>query len=542
MSSTFNEDVGTANCLTSREWDDRIGVSGAAGFNMEQVLFHEMGHGINFTTFVDAETGAKFQGFDDAYMINLEDHTTGKRWPTMSNSQRRASSTRTGNLHWLGGNALAHAVQLRGGTHAPSGHPQIYAPKPHESGSSVSHWDTSFDRNVDEFMEPFARRSTTDLLTGHLLQDLGWSVNRSAAGWVEDQNGNGSIEIVVLQVAENPPGHEVVLLDTASGQTIRRISLPAEYSALDLAVVPHHSGPPASEIAVLLWRARGSAVAVVQFDASTGEQVQRFPFPSGSPMRLLTVPDYVGSTAAELLVLGLRAGTGARVWVKDAATGTIHRRLNFANPERPVDVALIDSFGGSNAPEIAVLLALPKQARAEVQVRDGRTGTRLASIELPEGGVYQFLSSLSDFGGAVGVGELATVSIDIEDRRPRLLVFDAKSGETLSSKRFNERFLPSALLRLPSFGGTMADELLLWTRRRQTLKPRGHVLDAASMANLGTPTLADTHQPRAIAVLPNVGRSVAADAVVVTSTSREQLRRAFLLDGRGGRIRTLVLP
>ena len=319
MSITFNADVGTAGCLSSRKWDYRIGVSGSTGFNMERVLVHEMGHGINFTTFVDQETGEKFQGFDDAYMLHLEDHTSGKLWRSMSNAQRLASSTRTGDLHWLGGNALVNAVRLRGGTHAASGHPQMYAPRPREEGSSVSHWDTGMSLNVDDFMEPFSTRTSADLLTQHLFQDLGWSV----------KNGNGSVEVAVLQVTASTAGHEVVLLDTSSGQTVRRMPLPAGYSALDLTVLPHHSGPPASEIAVLLWRPRGSQVLVV------------------------------------------RAGTGARVWIKDAVTGAIHGRLVFPRPERPVDVAVLESFAGTNAPEIAVLLAVPKQGRSEIQVRDG---------------------------------------------------------------------------------------------------------------------------------------------------------------------------
>ena len=542
MSITFNVDVGTPGCLASREWDYRIGAGTGRNFSMEQVLFHEMGHGINFTTFVDRETGEKFQGLNDVFMLNLEDHTTGKTWNTMNNAQRRASMTRTGLLHWMGGNARAHAVRLRGGTHPTSGHPDLYAPDPFEEGSSVAHWDTGVNRNTDDYMEPFNTRSNTDLLTSHLFQDLGWGVNRSGAGWVEDQNGNGTVEIVVLQVSESPAGHEVVLVDSLTGQVVRRIALPTGYAALDLAVVPHHSGPPASEIAVLLWRPQGSAVRVVQHDASTGVQVAQTSFPSGSPMRLLVVPDYVGSAAHELLVLGVRASTGARVWIKDAATGTLHRRLSFPNPERPVDVAVLDSFGGSNAPEIAVLLAIPKQGRSEVRVRDGRSGVQVGKAKLPTGRVYQFLTSLADFGGAVGVGELATVSIDAADGRPRLLVFDAKTGEPLSEKSYREAFLPIGLWTLPSFGGTMADELLLWTRRAVTLKPRGHVVDAGSMANLGTPVLGDKHYPRAVALLPDIGRSSAIDAVVVAAAARDRRHRAFLFDGRGSRFRALQLP
>ncbi len=542
MSITFNEDVGTSNCLSRAEWDYRIGLSGGTGFNMEKILFHELGHGINFTTFVDNETGGKFQGFDDAYMVNLEDHTTGRLWGRMTDAQRKASATRPGELHWLGGNALAAAVRLRGGAAAGSGHPRMYSPDPLEGGSSVAHWDTVVSLNVDDFMEPFSTRTASDLLTNRLYQDLGWSVTRSAAGWVEDQNGNGAVEIVALVASQGPAGHEAVVIDSLTGETVRRLALPGGYSALDLAVLPHHAGPPASEIAVLLWRPAGSAVLVVQYDASTGEEVGRFSFPSGSPLRLLALSDYAGTAAPELLVLGLRSRTGARVWVKDAASGALIGRQSFSRSERPVDVAVVDSFGGSNAPEIAVLLSIPQQGRSDVQVRDARSAARLAQIELPEGRVYQFLGSLADFGGVAGVGELATASVDEDTGKPRLLVFDAMSGETLSSRAFRDPFVPVALGVLPSFGGTMADEVLLWTRRSRNLKPRGLVFDGGSLATLAAAGLSSKQVPLAVAVLPDVGRTAAADIVVITAATRDRLLRAFLIDGRGQRIRPLVLP
>ena len=58
--------------------------------------------------------------------------------------------------------------------------PQIFALKKERSG-----WFWWGNRNVDDFMEPFATRSSTDLLTGRLYQDLGWGVNRSSVGWVD---------------------------------------------------------------------------------------------------------------------------------------------------------------------------------------------------------------------------------------------------------------------------------------------------------------------------------------------------------------------
>ncbi len=74
-----------------------------------------------------------------------------------------------------------------------SGHPQMYAPDPLEGGSSVSHWDTAFSRNVDDFMEPFATRSSADLLTGHALPGPGLDrepLGRRLGGGPERQRGD----------------------------------------------------------------------------------------------------------------------------------------------------------------------------------------------------------------------------------------------------------------------------------------------------------------------------------------------------------------
>ncbi len=542
MSVTFNADVGTASCLTRSRWDYRIGAVRSAGFSMEKVLFHELGHGINFTTFVDRETGEKFQDRDDAFMIHLEDHATNRRWSAMSDAQRVASSTRTGELHWLGGNALAHAVRLRGGAHDPSGHPRMYAPDPLEGGSSVSHWDTVMTRNVDEFMEPFATSSNTDLLSRFLLQDVGWSVNRSAVAWVEDQNGNGVIELAVLRVNAEPGGHEIVLIDALSREVLRAIPVPAGFAALDLAAVSHFAGPPASEIVVLLWKPQGNVVRVMQFDASTGEQVGEIGFPSSHPMRLVPIADFVGGPADELAVLALRNNRRGRVWVKDAETGTTHTTIGLSRRQLPVDLVLVDSFGATGAPELAVLVAIPTGERSEIQVRDGASKTLLARIPLPEGEVYQHLAALADFGGAVGVPELAVAGLTAADGAPTLRVLDASTGEELAARSFTEAFVPAALAVLPNFAGTMADELALWTRRAESLRPRGYVVDGGSMDTLSTRSLSSRYSPLAFAVLPNLGRSDADEIAVLASSVRDRRLRAFLIDGGGSKVRTLTLP
>ena len=95
-------------------------------------------------------------------------------WPAMTDSQRLASATDTGDLHWTGPSAVGNAGVLTAGV-GVSNHIRMYAPNPVEGGSSVSHWDTALTPN--ELMEPFATPDLADLVTYNLLRDIGWTVS-----------------------------------------------------------------------------------------------------------------------------------------------------------------------------------------------------------------------------------------------------------------------------------------------------------------------------------------------------------------------------
>ena len=138
------------------------------------MVLHEFAHGLGFLSTVDLATGAKFNGFNDPYIFNLEDHTSGKLYPNMTDAERLAASLNTGNLHWVGTNATNHATHLLAGRDPASGHLRMYAPATSEPGSSVSHWDTEF--SPDELMEPFANPLTDRRLTEELFRDIGWTV------------------------------------------------------------------------------------------------------------------------------------------------------------------------------------------------------------------------------------------------------------------------------------------------------------------------------------------------------------------------------
>jgi len=136
-------------------------------------VLHELAHGLGFLSLVNLSTGQKFAGFDDIYMRNLEDHTTGELYPAMTDAERLAANVDTGNLHWVGASVVAAGGVLTAGVH-PSGHVEMYAPNPAQGGSSVSHWSTSLIPN--EVMEPFATPTSIIPVTVALMQDIGWTI------------------------------------------------------------------------------------------------------------------------------------------------------------------------------------------------------------------------------------------------------------------------------------------------------------------------------------------------------------------------------
>ncbi len=171
FNSRVDDDPG---CLSGVTWWYGIGAPAPAGtIDLFSTVFHEIAHGLGFTTTVDLATGAKLGGNDDTFMVNLEDHSTRELWSDMNDGERVTSAVDTGDLHWVGPGAVAQSGALSAGTH-PSGHIQMYAPDPLEPGSSVAHWDTALF--PDEIMEPFAVDGAQDLVTTYLMEDLSWVI------------------------------------------------------------------------------------------------------------------------------------------------------------------------------------------------------------------------------------------------------------------------------------------------------------------------------------------------------------------------------
>jgi cysteine-rich repeat protein len=187
IDATFSSSVGTT--CTSFDWYygyDANPPGSATDFIA--VVLHELGHGLGFASLVDDSTGQRLLGRDDAFMLKLEDHSTGKTWGMMTDGERKASAIDTGDLHWVGASVVANGGFLTAGRDPVSGHVQMYAPDPLQPGSSVSHWDTAL--TPDEILEPAYTGPDHDpYLAIEALKDVGWAVAHCGNGVVEGAEG-----------------------------------------------------------------------------------------------------------------------------------------------------------------------------------------------------------------------------------------------------------------------------------------------------------------------------------------------------------------
>jgi hypothetical protein len=173
IGTQFNSQLGNAGCFTGITF--YLGLDAhpsSTQVDMLTVVLHELAHGLGFQSYTDFTTGAEFNGFPDAFLLNIQEvGATPSSLSAMTNAQRVAAALSDPDLDWTGGNVQAAASTLTAGLIA--GHVRLYAPATFAGGSSVSHYSTALTPN--ELMEPIYTAPNRNLaLTQDLLRDLGW--------------------------------------------------------------------------------------------------------------------------------------------------------------------------------------------------------------------------------------------------------------------------------------------------------------------------------------------------------------------------------
>jgi len=183
MTASFNSDVDGNIVLGDTVWD--YGIDGIVPFDkldFFSVVLHELGHGLGFLSLMDGETGELFMGVNDIFTNHLHQQgLVNKDYADMTDLERQAANI-SGEVVWKGDAVVA--AQL-----APE---PIYAPNPYESGSSVSHWDTTASPNLlmePSYTQPFLALS----LEEEAFVDLFWPIAVVVPTMVGDVNGDDAI-------------------------------------------------------------------------------------------------------------------------------------------------------------------------------------------------------------------------------------------------------------------------------------------------------------------------------------------------------------
>lgn len=99
-------DAGNANCLGGEKWwygTDPNDTPATNTIPLLPVVFHELGHGLGFTSLVSSSTGAYLTAPDTPVWADyLYDTGTNMLWSAMSNGQRLTSTTDDPHLVWTG--------------------------------------------------------------------------------------------------------------------------------------------------------------------------------------------------------------------------------------------------------------------------------------------------------------------------------------------------------------------------------------------------------------------------------------------------------
>ena len=211
LSASFNSSIDNNNdCLRNTNWDYSLSLTATNGISFFQTFLHELAHGLGFSDSINSSTGAFFTtggvSIPDSYSQLLRSETLGQNLTQLSNAQRLASLTDTGNLVWTGSQVSSNTGLLTQGLN--NGRVRIYAPSPIESGSSTSHFDDVLQPN--ELMEPRSSNQVITGLTEALMADIGW---RTAS---TDPNGDNDNDAVANGQDNCPNNANSNQLDTDS--------------------------------------------------------------------------------------------------------------------------------------------------------------------------------------------------------------------------------------------------------------------------------------------------------------------------------------
>jgi hypothetical protein len=109
----FNSRLGLfADCLPGSPFYLGLDGNHGAAIDLVEVLLHEFGHGLGFSTVTDGASGTYLDGQPSIYDHFAFDNTAGKTWVQMTDAERAASAINARQLVWNGARVTAAAPSV----------------------------------------------------------------------------------------------------------------------------------------------------------------------------------------------------------------------------------------------------------------------------------------------------------------------------------------------------------------------------------------------------------------------------------------------
>jgi hypothetical protein len=284
--------------------------------------------------------------------------------------------------------------------------------------------------------------TVVDSLTGAILTTVSFNAPREPLDLepLGDQTGNGAPELAVL----DGETVSVLIADAASAQHLRTLHFDSYVYPQDLEAFPDLGGNGLPELSVLgdhqlrhysSLRPSGRDKLEMR-DPASGEKTGEIWVDRNWRVRsqaLLTDQDGNGST--EVAVLRTKYDGAVNVMVRDTLTG---RRLGYLGFERkypPMKMLTIADQNSNGADEVVVFGVRADGTDNKAQIRDARTGSRLATLRFGANLVARDITSCGDLNGN-GAEELAFLGQLTDESEFVAIVKDARTGRQLAYVRF----------------------------------------------------------------------------------------------------------
>lgn len=316
----------------------------------------------------------------------------------------------------------------------------------------------------------------------------------AARAMVATHRGGEPALVMTLKEGETSVG--IVFAHPAGGAEREHSVEAPGCRAVSLAVAPSFGGGPAPEIAILA-AGFGGETRVLLLDSASRELLGDHEVAGDwLAMEVVALESFAGTAAPELaLLLRARDGGELRVRVIDAASGRAvgdHRVAPSAAATGaagavpvPIGMVAVPSFDGTPSPELAILTRSPVTGEVRVVAVDAGSGARVGDVSL-DSGHFPLGIVAAEVPNPGGATPVAPVAVLVlGDGGLDARVLDVASGAAVGSVDFGDAVWPAAFAALPHFGGGPASELALFGREEAgTL--RVTLKDAATGVAIGS--------------------------------------------------------